>query len=101
MTETDLIRITIKALKSVGYWPIRINSGSAKIKRGYLHLAPKGTPDICLVYPCGWLEAKLPGEKCSPDQTAWHARARAHGVRVGVFTTDAEALEYARKWARS
>lgn len=95
MTETDIQREALEALKLIGVWAFRVNAG----QRGTVRLAPKGTPDICLP-GLGWLEAKLPGERLNPDQVKWHERAEREGVRVAIFQTPREAVDIVLGWIR-
>lgn len=93
--ETQLQAAIVSALEQLGFHVERIQSGSHKVLRGYLHCASKGTPDL---YVLGWgfLEIKMPGEKCTAEQFSWHARARDLGVRVVVVRSVAEAVEAVR-----
>ena len=96
MSETQLQKSIVDALNQAGYWAFRVNSGTRS--NGTVKLAPKGTPDICLVSPPGWLEVKLPGKELSEDQKTWHARARRLGVRVATVTGTMESLVWAGDW---
>jgi hypothetical protein len=94
-TETELQAAIIHALSRLGWWVWRVNAGT----RGGVRMAPKGTPDICVVAPVeGWLEVKLPGERLRPAQSMWHARAGRLGVRVAVVTSVAQAVEVVTAW---
>jgi hypothetical protein len=100
MSETELQKQIIYALRSSGYWAFRVNSGRSRGAGGMVQGAPPGTPDICLVNPAGWLEVKLAGEKLKPSQLEWHERARKAGVRVATVCTIGEALIFAGDWTR-
>ena len=99
MSETDLQRAIIKALDQAGYWAFRINSGRFRGAGGYSQGAPAGTPDICVVWPPGWLEVKLPKGTLSQKQEHWKTRARRHGLRVAVVSTVLDALAVVHDWA--
>ncbi len=48
MTETEIQRDILDAMRAVyphGQW-FRVQAGRVKVKRGYMQLAPKGTPDL-------------------------------------------------------
>lgn len=100
MTETQLSAAIRKALERAGFWPIRVNSGALRVAGGFVHGAPAGTPDICLVDLGAWLEVKLPGRLPDEKQLAWHARALKAGVRVATVTSEAEALKTALTWRK-
>lgn len=97
MSETELQRAILKALKQAGFWAFRVNTGG---RQGRVKLAPPGTPDICLVHPSGWLEVKLPGQGLTPAQGVWFDQALVYGVRAATVTSVADALAYAREWSR-
>ena len=96
--ETELSREIQKALEKVGVWVIRIQSGVVKVRRGYMQLAPKGTPDLLLPAYGAFLEVKMPGEKPTKPQQEWHERARREGVRVEVVSSPAQAVNFALSW---
>ena len=76
--ETALQADITKALEKRGHLVIRIFTGSHRVARGYVHGAPEGTPDLCVLVRGGrtvWMEVKLPGQKLSPEQKLWHERA--------------------------
>lgn len=94
-TEAQLQARIVKALRSVGVWVIR--TGVTR-KRGYsgTQSGEPGMPDLWT--PHGWLEVKLPGEALSPNQIAWHAKAKRHGVRVWTVDTVREAVTVVLGW---
>lgn len=61
---------------------IRLNSGLAKALHGghTIHLAPEGTPDLVVPSLNLWVEMKKPGKPLEPEQLAWQAWAKEHGV---------------------
>lgn len=48
MSETS--EVTTPGLKALRFlsqtWAMRVNSGGVKVRGGFMHLAPEGTPDI-------------------------------------------------------
>lgn len=117
--ETKLSKAIADALRIRGHEVIRVQTGRVLVSRGkfkhWMHLAPEGTPDLCLPFVPGWLEVKLP-ERIGPakgrkggvrkrapselnaDQDRWHARARDAGVRVAVVRSVGEALSVVNAW---
>lgn len=99
MSETDLSKAIRDALTRRGFWVERVNSGKAKVRRGWLYGAAIGTPDILVIAPVyGWLEVKTDIGRLSAEQTAWHDRARNFGVRVDVVRSVEGALRTAERW---
>lgn len=97
-SETELQSAIMKALKKIGIWCIRINSGRFQgLKGGLVQGAEDGTPDLMLP-ALGFLEVKLPGEKLRESQKKWHARAEREGVRVAVVSSVGDAVRAARGW---
>lgn len=99
MTETQLSRSIQAALLRAGFWVIRVQSGMVKVRRGFMHLAPVGTPDLHIIGE-GWIEVKVPGQELKPEQALWHEKARRLGVRVEVAESAKEAVETALRWRR-
>jgi hypothetical protein len=97
-SETDLQRSCILALKTAGYWPIRMQTKGRTGKRS-IGAGEPGLPDI-LVVGFGHLEVKLPGGKLRPAQQAWHQKARERGVNVAVVMSVEEALATVNVWRR-
>jgi hypothetical protein len=97
--ETKLSRAIREQLTKCGFMVERIQSGKVKVRRGWMYLASKGTPDLHLV-GLGWLEVKRPGEEPDDEQLRWHAQARGRGARVAVVHSVAEAVELARVWRK-
>lgn len=104
--ETELARHAIAAVRLV--YPacvaIRVHSGIVRVKRGFMHLAEIGTPDWLLMMPKGrqlWLEFKLPGERPTDEQIAWHKRACALGHDVAVVQSIEETVEVVRSRMRA
>lgn len=98
MTESEIQRAIVEALDRIGVVAVRVQSGKASVRGGWLSLAPPGTPDLVLVAPPGWLECKSPKGLVSPAQRRWHRLARASGARVAVVRSPREALEVVQGW---
>ncbi|HEU4544434.1 MAG TPA: VRR-NUC domain-containing protein [Jiangellaceae bacterium] len=98
-SEAALQRAVVKILESLGIWVIRTGVSVKRGKRGTQSGEP-GMPDLWT--PLGWIEVKLPGEKLSPDQEAWHNKARKHGhsVRVAVVRSVSVTLKVIESWKR-
>ena len=103
MSEGDLVRNIISALNIVGVKAWRCQSGMVKVKRAFMHLAPKGTPDVIGYVMRGpsagrfvAVEAKLKGNKPAPEQLQWIADARVSGVLAGVAYSVDDALKIAK-----
>lgn len=89
--ETERQALIVDALRKAGHFVLRIHSGQVRVKRGFMHLAPKGTPDL-YVLGWGWLETKVDRTKPTAEQLEMHARIRRAGELVRVVRTPAEAL---------
>jgi hypothetical protein len=106
MSETDLQRAILEAIAARGYWAMRVNAGTHAIAatgehaRRVIRSAPKGTPDILVIKPYGWIEVKLLGGSLRESQVAWHTRAEREGLRCMVVRSIAEALRWVDRWAR-
>lgn len=95
MSETALSKLIRDALTRRGVWCERINSGGY---RGRARGAKKGTPDILVLKPYGWIEVKRPGEDLLQSQVEWHAKAERLGVRHGIAETIEEAQLLVSLW---
>ncbi len=73
---------------------VRVNSGSVPAKRGWIHLAPKGTPDlhVDIAGASVWIEVKLPGETSDATQLQVQGSLRMCGAYVYEVHSVAEAL---------
>lgn len=102
--ETKIQKTIVDALTAAGIYCLRINSGVVQTKRGFCHLAPKGTPDVIGSLPASAgakffaLEVKQPGEKLSPEQLAWRDMAERNGILHATVTSAAEALQVVNAW---
>lgn len=93
--ETSLARAIREALSVLGVVAWREQSGQVRVRRGYMHLAPEGTPDVIGYMPDGRLlaiEVKCGKGKERPEQTEWLAKAKAAGCVVGTVRSVAEAV---------
>lgn len=105
MSETDLVRNVLAALKAKRVWAWRANSGAMVFGQGesryVIKGAPAGTPDILVVLPggrlCG-LECKVGKAKQRPSQVLWQRKAERHGVRYAVVRSVSEALRAVEIW---
>jgi hypothetical protein len=100
MSETDLVRNILAALKMRGYWAWRVNSGVTVLGTGankrVIRGAPAGTPDILVVLQGGrlfGLEAKTAKGRQNAAQKAWEAKAKLHGAGYAVVRSAGEALD--------
>lgn len=87
MSEGEIQSEILQALKRVGIQAMRINSGMAKVRGGWLQLAPEGTADL-IVFPRGkcpvWLEIKSEKGKQGEAQREFETNVRnlGHGYFV-------------------
>lgn len=99
MTETDLVRAILDALRTLKVWSWRTNAGT--FNGGKVRGAPAGTPDVLGVLPGGFLfglEAKTERGKLSQSQLDWHETARFQGVRVEVVRSVGHAVATVARW---
>ncbi len=101
--ETPISKDARERLTLAGFHVTRVQSGRVRVRRGMMHLAESGTPDL-LVEVCapvyGWLEAKRPDGPKRKSQIEWHAKARKRGCFVATFESAHEALETVKGWRR-
>ena len=96
MTEADVQRQIVAALKQMGYWVARIQSGKVKVRGGWMQLAPEGTADILAIRgeKTLWCEVKRPkGGIHSQEQQEFAAIARRAGHEYIVATSVEDILE--------
>lgn len=97
MSEQDLTREIIEAINRTGralVW--RNHSGMVKVRRAWMHLAPKGSPDIVGLTVTGrfvGLEVKLPGEKPTDEQLSWGKAIETSSGIWGVVRSIDEAMD--------
>ncbi len=96
MSESDILRQVIDALRAAGAFAVRVQAGKVQVRRGWMQLAPIGTPDIyVLVPPHGlslWLEIKSATGEERESQLAWASQARGRGAVVCTVRSPAEAV---------
>jgi hypothetical protein len=74
---------------------IRLNSGAIRTARGFIQLAPKGTPDTMVVCDNGivlFFEAKSEKGKLNEDQEKMHQRLRSLGQKVIEYRSVQEGM---------
>jgi len=83
VTEADVQRDIVTALKAVGAIVIRMNAGKGRLNQ---YLAPAGTPDLLVIgkHRKYWVEVKSPSGKLRPEQEAMHGLLRSRGEEVVV-----------------
>lgn len=91
--ETILQRKAQEALEKCGFWVIPMAVVGKHSKRS-VRTGEPGLPDLCLP-ELGWLEAKTETGKRSPEQIAWHERAKSKGIWVETFRSPEEAVRLA------
>ena len=86
------IRDALNSLAGVLVW--REQCGQVRVRRGYMHLAPAGTPDIVGHVNGRFLalEVKRPKGKERPEQLVFIEKARRAGCIVGVVRSVDEAV---------
>ncbi len=105
--ETNLQAAIVDALEKLGRTVIRIQCGKVQVRRGWMNLAPAGTPDLYVVgFGFGlsgtvarkgvWLETKTPTGELNPDQKKMHRTLREGGEYVDVVRSVREAVEACR-----
>jgi hypothetical protein len=100
--ETLIQRGVIDALNASELCHVwRQQSGQVRARRGFVHLAPRGSSDVVgyLLDGSGRhlaLEVKLPDEQPTDIQRATLARVAAAGGVAGVVTSVGEALSLVR-----
>ena len=97
--ETELQAAIVEALRAFGVTVWRNHSGAVRVRRGYMHLAPVGSPDLIGYLADGrmlGIEVKVPKARTdkarAEAQAAWRAKASAAGCVVGVVTSVADAV---------
>jgi hypothetical protein len=96
VSETDIQAAILAALQALGCVVWRNHAGSVRVRRGYMHLSPEGTPDIVGYTPWGamlGIEVKVAKGRVSEAQRDWRDRAAAAGCVVGIARSVAEAVD--------
>lgn len=101
-TETPIVTTILDALKAMGIWAWRQNSGRVKARGGWFYGAPKGAPDIqgTLDGRAFGIEVKTATGEQRKSQLAWQAMAQRHGVKYGLARSVREAVELVREWRK-
>jgi hypothetical protein len=105
--ETGLSHAIQMCLATNGVMFERIQTGAHQVldpntgKLYWIRCADEGCPDLWTEY--GFLEVKRPGERLSPKQRQWHAKAKARGVVAAVVRSafEAQCFVTAQRRARS
>jgi hypothetical protein len=88
MREHEIQNAIINTAQSYGFYPIRLNSGVAKVDKRTIRLCPAGTPDLMIVLPAGrvlFVEVKKDKkEKLRDTQIILHDKLRSLGHIVYV-----------------
>ena len=94
--ERDIKRAILEALHAAGIIAFRVHSGRVKVKRGWMHLAPEGTPDIVAIVPPHGrflgLEVKTDEGTERDGQLEFAKGARRHGAAVCTVRSPREAV---------
>lgn len=86
MTEKTIVNATMKRLRSLGLYVVKIHGGPFQ---------QMGLPDLLVVKEGRtiFLEVKQPGEKATLRQEVEHKKLRAAGAIVVVVTSVEEAIQ--------
>jgi hypothetical protein len=100
MSEAALTTAVLNALQQMpGVVAWRCNSGTAKVRGGWMHLAPNGTADVIgFASPGGrffGIELKVQGGRHphTKEQQDWGAKVQKHGGIYILARSVAEALD--------
>lgn len=99
--ETKIQKAIVESLEAMGLYVLRTNSGRIPAKRGWVHLQPKGTPDIHGATPLGRmfaLEVKAPGEKPDADQLEKARRLKGRCILHAFVWTKDDAVTTVFGW---
>jgi hypothetical protein len=96
--ETAIQKAIKETLEEWGYLVRRVQSGSVRVRRGYMHLAEKGTGDLIVQGRqfTAWLEVKTEDGEQSEDQEQFEADVVRRGNIYLTARTPAEALTTVR-----
>ena len=104
MNETrDITNPTRDRIRTLGIPCERVNSGSVRVRGGYLHGWGKGSADLV-----GWLpprgrmfaiETKTQVGKLNEHQEKWRDMVRKQGVLYHTARSVGEAIKVVLKWA--
>lgn len=94
--ERDIKREILAVLHAHGIIAFRVHSGQVRVRRGWMHLAPAGTPDIVAIVPPHGrflgLEVKTEDGTERPGQLDFAKGARRHGAAVVTVRSSREAI---------
>ncbi len=99
-SETELSKEIRDTLEKMGFWCLRIASGTINVGKRWIRLSTPGTPDIHVVGQ-GWLEVKTKTGKVSDVQKEWHEKAQKLGVNVAVVRSVEEAVKTVQEWIQN
>jgi len=87
--ETIRQKAIVDYLTMQGFEVLRINSGTVKVKRGWMHNAKKGTPDILCIRQgrCVFFEVKEPKKAPTKEQMKRQEELRRAGCHVVNVTS--------------
>lgn len=95
--ETSISRECADVLDAMNLYHLRLQSGRVKVRGGFMHLCPTGTPDRLFLLPVPnthpmivFVEVKVPGEELRPEQVIVHARLVGTGACVLTVTSGRE-----------
>ncbi len=94
--EGGIQRAILDALLAAGAMAFRAQAGKVKVRGGWMHLCPPGTPDILVVVPPHGLllglEVKTATGEERESQLAWANKARRRGALVETVRSPQEAV---------
>ena len=96
MVEGKIQKDILAYLHTIRICAWRNNSGTVRVRGGYMHLAPEGTPDILGYMPDGRLlgiEVKQPKEEPTEKQVLWMEKAIKAGCLVFVAHSLDDAIQ--------
>jgi hypothetical protein len=105
VSETALRSAIVAALNASGLCHVwSVHCGRVKVRGGWMHLSPVGTPDICgYTFRSGrfvGIEIKVAGHRTDKDraaaQAAFQADIQRHGGISGQVTSAVEAVALLR-----
>ena len=92
--EAKLKAEVVEFLTLTGEWFIRMNSGIAKVRGGYMHLAPEGTADLLIMRRVPhWIELKDPKGHTLAKRAAKQFEFRQRVLALGHRHCEAKSLE--------
>jgi hypothetical protein len=96
MKESEIQRFCLDALKQLGIFCMRLNSGKVKVRGAWMNLAPVGTADI-VAYPEKslpvWLEIKQVKGEQRDAQVTFQEKVTSLGHSYYVIKSVDEVME--------